>query len=257
MHQDQTDSTRRFSDRVENYVRYRPGYPEGVLPILREETGLTPAAVVTDIGSGTGISSELFLRNGNTVHGVEPNEAMRKAAEAHLQRYPHFHSIPGTAEATKLPSQSADYVVAAQAFHWFDPQQAKREFARILRPSGWFVLLWNSRHLDSTPFLRAYEMLLQEYGTDYGEVQHKNISPAVLRALFAEGKFELRTLPNEQRFDFEGLQGRLLSSSYTPTEAHPKYRPMLRELERIFAQYEEQGEVCFAYDTEIYFGHVS
>lgn len=256
MQQTRADSTRRFSDRVDNYVRYRPGYPEGVLDILREEIGLTPAAVVADVGSGTGISSEIFLRNGNTVYGVEPNDDMRRAAEVHLRQYPRFRSIHGTAEATTLLSQSVDYVVAAQAFHWFDPQQAKREFARILRPGGWFVLLWNSRQLDSTPFLRAYEMLLQEYGTDYREVQHGNISTAVLGALFAGGKFEMRTLPNEQRFDLEGLRGRLLSSSYTPTKEHPNYRPMLRELERIFRQHEQQCEVCFAYDTEIYFGHV-
>lgn len=257
MHQTRADPTRRFSDRVENYVRYRPGYPEGVLHILREETDLTPASAVADIGSGTGISSELFLRNGNPVFGVEPNPEMRRAAEALLQRYPKFRSISGTAEATTLPSRCVDHVIAGQAFHWFDTRKAKQEFARILRPGGRVVLLWNSRRTDSTPFLRAYEALLQRYGTDYREVQHKNIDLEALRAFFAGGRIEVRTLYNEQRFDFKGLKGRLLSSSYTPTEEHPSCQPMLHELERIFERYGEQGEVCFEYDTEVYFGHVA
>src|SRR5579885_3110804 len=131
-----TDPTRRFSDRVENYVRYRPHYPDGVLDVLRTETGLTPTAVVADVGSGTGISAKLFLRNGNLVLGVEPNREMREAAERLLSDYPHFTSVAGTAEATTLPDRSVDYAVAAQAFHWFDHDRARHEFARILHPGG-------------------------------------------------------------------------------------------------------------------------
>lgn len=255
MHRTSTDPTGRFSDRVENYVRYRPGYPDGVLRILREETGLAPSSVIADVGSGTGISSELFLRNGNPVFGVEPNQAMREAAEELLRSYPRFHSVTGTAEATTLPSHSVDQVVAGQAFHWFDPRRAGEEFSRILRPGGWVVLLWNSRRTDSTPFLRAYESLLQRFGTDYREVQHRNVGPEMLRAAFAGGSYESRRLYNEQRFDFDGLKGRLLSSSYTPADEHPDHQPMLRELERIFRQFEEDGMVRFEYDTEIHFGH--
>ena len=130
------DSTRRFSDRVENYVRYRPTYPEDVLEVLRQETGLKSSDIIADIGSGTGISAERFLRSGNEVFGVEPNLEMRRAAESQLQRYAKFHSVVGTAEATTLPNHCVDYVVAAQAFHWFDQAKAKQEFVRILRPDG-------------------------------------------------------------------------------------------------------------------------
>lgn len=257
MNQPAKDPTRRFSDRVENYARYRPRYPQAVLHILQKETNFTPASVIADIGSGTGISAELFLENGNPVFAVEPNLEMRQAAETKLQNNPQFHSIIGTAEATTLPSQSVDYVVAAQAFHWFDLPQAKQEFARILKPGGWGVLMWNSRRTESTLFLRAYEALLQKYGTDYQSIRHKNIALKVLRTFFAAEQLELRTLDNKQQFDFEGLKGRLLSSSYAPNEDHPNFKPMLHELQRIFEQYAKQGSVCFEYDTEVYFGRLT
>lgn len=255
------DSTARFSDRVDDYVRYRPGYPSAVLDILREETGLTSASVIADVGSGTGISSALFLRNGNTVFGVEPNAEMRHAAEELLARepgeYARFRSIDGTAESTTLPDRSVDHVVAGQAFHWFDRERARVEFARIVRPDGWLVLLWNSRRLDSTPFLCAYESLLERFGTDYRAVRHTNIDPEALRPMFEGGEFTRRVLYNEQRFDLDGVRGRLLSSSYTPTPAEPTYEPMLRELERIFEANAQGGEIRFEYDTELYFGHIS
>ena len=252
----QRDATSRFSDRVANYVRYRPGYPDGVLEILREETALTPEAVIVDVGSGTGISADLFLRNGNVVYAVEPNAEMRRAAEERLAGRPEFHSVAATAEATTLPSAAFDYVVAGQAFHWFDVAQAREEFARILRANGWVVLIWNSRRIDSTPFLCAYDALLRTYGTDYMEVQHQNIDDAVLQKFFAAGEFERRSVYNEQRFDFDGLAGRLLSSSYAPAEGQPNYEPMMCELQRVFAEHAEEGRVCFEYDTEVYFGRV-
>jgi SAM-dependent methyltransferase len=250
------DAMSRFSDRVANYVRYRPGYPDSVLEILREETGLTSQSVIADVGSGTGISADLFLRHGNVVYAVEPNAEMRRAAEERLAGRPKFHSVAARAEATTLPGAAFDYVVAGQALHWFDVALAREEFARVLRPGGWVVLIWNSRRIDSTPFLCAYDALLRTYGTDYMEVQHQNIDDAVLQKFFAAGEFERRSVYNEQRFDFDGLAGRLLSSSYAPAEGQPNYEPMMRELERAFAEHAEGGRVCFEYDTEVYFGRV-
>ena len=119
------DSTQRFSDRVADYVRYRPNYPRGILATLAAETGLSTDSLVADVGSGTGISAELFLSHGNAVYAVEPNHDMRAAAEAALARYPRFHSVVGTAETTSLPDHSVDYVVAAQAFHWFDADSTR------------------------------------------------------------------------------------------------------------------------------------
>lgn len=251
-----TDPTGRFSDRVDNYVRYRPGYPAEVIGILRDEAGLTAESIVADVGSGTGILSELFLRNGNAVACVEPNDDMRHAAEKRLRGYPEFQSVAGSAEATTLPTASVDLVVAGQAFHWFDRPRARQEFARILRPGGWVVLLWNSRRTDSTPFLKDYEALLEQYGTDYRQVQHQNVTPDVLAGWFADGEYQTRTVYNEQRFDFAGLKGRLLSSSYAPNESHPNCGPMLDRLRELFDQHQHADQVCIEYDTELYFGHV-
>jgi SAM-dependent methyltransferase len=249
--------TSRFSDRVDNYVSSRPGYPEGVLDILRRETALTPESRIADVGSGTGLSAELFLKNGNTVIGVEPNAEMRRRAERLLEHYSGFRSVDGAADATSLPSHSVDHVIAGQSFHWFVPRLARNEFARILEPRGWVVLMWNSRRLDSTPFLCDYEALLQRFGTDYGEVQHRNVDARRLNEFFAGDEFRRFTLYNEQFFDLDGLRGRLLSSSYTPQSTDPTYQPMLRELERVFEQHAEAGQVHFEYDVEIYAGHVT
>src|SRR5258705_12626233 len=94
--------TQRFSSRVDNYVRFRPGYPDELIDSLRTENGLTEQAVIADVGSGTGKLTELFLRHGNSVFAVEPNQEMREAGERLLAHFPGFTSIHGTAEATTL-----------------------------------------------------------------------------------------------------------------------------------------------------------
>jgi len=247
----QTDPT----NRVENYIRYRPGYPKEVLPVLEKEAGLTSSSLIADIGSGTGISTELFLKNGNVVYAVEPNDAMREAAESLLKQYPNFHSINGSAGATTLGEHSIDIIVAAQAFHWFIPDEARREFERILKPDGNVVLMWNRRKENETLFLASYEALLQQYGTDYDQVRHTNINDRILAGFF--DSYEKHVIYNEQFFDFDGLKGRLLSSSYAPMAGHPNHELMLEQLKIMFEEYQENGRVRFEYDTEIYIGPVS
>lgn len=251
-----SDSTRRFSDRVADYVRYRPGYPAELGATLRREAGLGPGSEAADVGSGTGISAELLLAAGATVHAVEPNPDMRRAAEERLGDRPGFHSVDGTAEATTLPEASVELVTAGQAFHWFDHDAARSEFARILRPAGRVALFWNARRTQGTPFLRAYEELLQRFGTDYRQVDHTQLGHDVFSAFFA-GPYRSWTFPNHQVFDFDGLRGRLLSSSYTPAADHPDREPMLRELRRIFERHQDDGRVRFDYDTELHLGRVT
>lgn len=246
-----TDTVERFSNRVANYVKFRPGYPREIIGYLEQTCGFTHESVVADIGCGTGLSSQLFLENCNRVIGVEPNVAMRAAAVEFLSDFPDFSIIDGTSEATTLPDNSVDIVVAAQAFHWFDPDKTRTEFRRILKPGGHVVLIWNERQLDTTPFLREYEAFLLKYANDYSRVRHENIDAATLDAFF-QAKFQSATFKNLQVFDFEGLRGRMLSSSYMPNEDHASFPEMSEELRALFAKYAESGRIKVFYDTNVY-----
>lgn len=250
------DPTRRFSSRVGNYVRYRPGYPEGIVDMLRKECGLTSSTVIADVASGTGIFTRVLLENGNRVFGVEPNAEMRKAGEEFLNAYPRFSSIEGTAEETTLPDHTVDLVTAAQAAHWFDRRKARQEFIRILKTGGWSVLIWNERRIDSTPFLRDFERLLLRYGTDYETVRHERTTQEI-ENFFAPSQFQSRTFDLLQEFDYPALEGRLLSSSYTPQSDDVAYKPMLHELRQIFDARQENGQVAFEYNTLVYYGQLT
>jgi SAM-dependent methyltransferase len=251
--------TERFSERVAYYVKYRPGYPPEVIRFLTARLGLTSAAAVADLGSGTGISAKLFLENGNVVYGIEPNREMRVAAEAYLQAYPNFRSIEGTAEATTLPAQSVDLVVAAQAFHWFNVPAARSEAQRILKPGSWAVLLWNDRLTAGTPFLEAFEDLLVRYGTDYMQVNHRNakdLDAQAITAFFGHAAWQVERFPNWQLFDHEGLRGRVLSSSYSPLPGQPNFEPMMQRLQEIFDEHQVGGQVRFEYQTQVFYGQL-
>jgi ubiquinone/menaquinone biosynthesis C-methylase UbiE len=247
------DSKERFSDRVENYVRFRPGYPAQVVDVLKKECGLTRDSVVADIASGTGIFTRLLLENGNRVFGVEPNADMRQAGEEYLAKYPNFTSVVGTAESTGLPNQSVDLITAAQAAHWFDREKARREFQRILKPKGYVALIWNDRRLEANAFDHDYEQMVLKYGTDYTDV--KRFGKAADQ-FFSSFKFNLRVLTNFQDFDYEALEGRLLSSSYAPQAGHPSHAPMLEELRRIFDAHQSGGKIRMEYDTKLYFARL-
>ncbi len=248
--------TQRFSDRVDNYVRYRPPYPAETLDLLRSRCGLTSESVVADIGSGTGILSSLLLQAGCRVFGVEPNKEMREAAELLLKDQPRFVSVDGTAEATTLPAASIDLVTAAQAFHWFKREQAGLEFRRIARPGAWAAILWNTRLSEETPFLAAYEELLKRYAKEYSAVDHRNVSAEAVAAFFAPSHSEFASFHNSQQFEFEGLAGRLLSSSYAPNSDDPNHAPMMQDLRRLFDERQKDGKVEFLYRTEVYCGRL-
>lgn len=242
----------RFDNRVENYVKYRPHYPPEMLDFFKTELGLGQSSVVADIGSGTGISSQPFAANGNPVCGIEPNRLMREASIEQLRNFPNFRALEGTSENTGLPDSSVDFIVAAQAFHWFRTPETLREFRRILRPNGWVALVWNERQIDSNEFLREYEEFLKKFGTDYAQVRHDNLSLENLEDFF-QTKIYLKTFKNSQTFDFEGLLGRLLSSSYMPAADDELFPEMKKTLKRLFADHSEKGKIQVLYDTNIFY----
>ena len=245
--------TERFSSRVEDYVRSRPSYPSAAIDLLATRCGLSPAAVVADIGSGTGILTELLLASGAQVIAVEPNDAMRAAAEARLSAQARFRSVNGTAEATTLPSASIDLLVAGQAFHWFDVDKARREALRLLRSGGFAALLWNERPPEPTAFLTDYETLLLRHAAEYAQIAASRADEASMRRFFGAA-MELAEFPNLQSFDLEGLKGRLMSSSYAPEPGHPQHEPMMAGLRELFGRHEHRGQVAFPYRTLVYFG---
>ena len=249
------DPTGRFSDRVGDYVRYRPDYPPALLDWLQRELGVDRSWQVADVGAGTGISSKLFLDAGYRVTVVEPNTPMRAAAEQWLGADANFRAVDGRADATGLPDASVDLVTVAQAFHWFDEAAARREFARILRPGGLAAIWWNSRRLGGTPFLEGYEALLRDFGTDYGLVAERYADDERMRAWFGASYRGGTRFAHGQRLDFEALRGRLLSSSYVPPAGHPRHLPMLQALRELFDACAERGTISFDYDTRIFAGH--
>jgi SAM-dependent methyltransferase len=252
------DSTTRFSNRVENYVKWRPSYPTDIVDVLRAECGFAPDWTVADIGSGPGNLSRLLLDFGATVIGVEPNAEMREAGDVLLHGYPQFRSIAGTAEETGLSDSSVELVTAGQAFHWFNVPEARSEFQRILNEPKWVALIWNERVHDRTPFHLAYEQLLRTHAKDYLQVEHKGVASVdAIESFFAPNPMRQIDLPYEQVFDAAGLRGRLESSSYTPTPGEPGYAEMIAETDRIFALHQSDGVIHFQYDTQIYVGRLS
>src|SRR5438309_3618521 len=191
--------TERFSSRVEHYVRYRPSYPSAAIDLLKTRCGLSPAAVVADIGSGTGILTELLLASGAQVIGVEPNDAMRAAAEARFRAQARFRSVNGTAEATTLPPASIDLLVPGQAFHWFDVDRARREALRLLGSGAFAALLWNERPPEPTAFLTDYEALLLRHAAEYAQIAASRADEASMRRFFG-GAMELAGFPHWQSF---------------------------------------------------------
>lgn len=250
------DALQRFSSRAENYARYRPGYPGEVAELLRRCCRLGPGMVAADIGAGTGLFTELLLAAGATVHALEPNAAMRAAAEERLRGRPGLIFGPGRAEATGLEAASCDLVVAAQAFHWFDAAGARAEFARILRPGGWVALLWNWRQTAGSPFAAEYEALLRAYSADYPRIAIEHWDEERITRFFLPQCCRQARFPNHQLLDAAGLRGRLLSASYAPQAGAAGHDAMLAELDGIFARHQQHGLVRLEYDTRVYYGQL-
>lgn len=244
----------RFSSRADNYAKYRPSYPVELVDVLRRDCGLAPESIVADIGSGTGLLARLFLDFGCQVFGIEPNARMRQGGEAYLTGYDRFHGDDGQAESTGLGAESVDFVVAGQAFHWFEPAAARAEFCRILREPGWVAIIWNERKVSGDPFLEGYEAMLQKFAPEYGKVDHRRIGAPELAEFFGHSDWKTAVFANDQHLNFDGLRGRVLSSSYSPAEGTAGHEEMMRNLEHLFATTQRDGRVVIAYETRMQYG---
>ena len=249
-----TNATSRFSNRADNYAKFRPGYPAELFSYVEKMTALQPDAAIVDIGSGTGLFAEPLLKHGYGVVCIEPNEDMRRAGEHRLRKYPSFQSIRSTAEDTGLAENSVDLITVAQTFHWLDPVAARLECQRILKPNGHVILAWN-RETKQTEFEQKYSELRTQYRSDEpGPVQ---IDPVLINEFFSPGIVSSKGFANKQLLDFEALKGQLLSKSYIPLPGHPEYDEMISRLIRLFVLYNENGLVTVNYETLLYWGQIA
>lgn len=244
-------SSDRFLGRVESYAKYRPSYPAAAIDLLEARCGLKPGTAAVDLGSGTGILAALLLKRGARVFGIEPNREMR--AYADLMLGGEFRSESGAAENTRMPDGFFDLLVAGQSFHWFDPQKTRVEALRILKPGAAAALLWNERPKGLVPFLEDYEALLRRYAPEYDAVARLRAQDDGIRQFFGHPP-ELAIFPNEQRFDFQGLAGRVMSASYAPMADRPEHAPLMAGLREVFDRHEREGGVVFPYRTLVYYG---
>lgn len=250
------NSILRFSTRVNDYDLYRPGYPTELVDFLIDQKIIFSGCQVADIGSGTGISSEIFLNTGCQVYSAEPNPEMQQKAAVRLSKYPGFNPIMGTAENTGLADNSIDIIIAAQAFHWFNNKETSIEFKRILRPNGFVCLIWNDRDHYASEFMKAYEDLIKRFSIDYETVNHQNLSDKDFTRFFGGG-FQKKSFLNTQSMDLQGFKGRITSCSYMPDSSHPSFESMNETMENIFTGLNKKNKVAIIYQTKLYFGQIN
>jgi SAM-dependent methyltransferase len=243
----------RFRGLAEVYARCRPTYPDAAIHCIMSRCCLGFGSLLVDVGCGTGISSTIFSRRGVEVIGIEPNDEMRRKGEDDAARltlliYPTYRA--GQAEATGLPDGVADVVLAAQAFHWFNPEKALREFQRILKPGGWVALMWNERD-ESDPFTAAYGAVIRSTPEAAAvELPRGRAGQTLLVSpLFRDA--ERLIFPNEQSLDEDGLLGRAFSASYAPKDpqAAEVFAAGLRD---VFARFQREQRVVIRYETSLY-----
>lgn len=250
-----TDPTTRFSKRAATYAKHRPSYPKELIPLLVKETGLAPNWRIADVGSGTGILTQLLLQNGNAVYGIEPNEAMRKVAEATIGPNRFFKSVAGTAEKTTLEPGSVEMITCAQAYHWFEPFPTKQEFKRILKASGWCVLVWNTRNKDASPFMEGYEGVLTSVLPEYrASKASQRVNLASIESLFAPGQMKKINLKQTTAHNWNSLKGLLESASYVPLATEPGHNAVMEAMKMLFDRTNRGGKVDMVYTTEVYLG---
>ena len=244
-------NTERFTGRVEEYARFRSGYPAAeVAGFLRGACGLTAAWRVADVAAGTGMLTEVLLGNGNAVVAIEPNAEMRAACAGLRARWPGLEVLEGTAETTGVAAGSVEMVVAGRAFHWFEPVAAAEEFRRVLVPGGWVALVSSGRRRGDSAQELELEELLMEHGTDYAYVRDRYRREDRMMAFFkdlagVDGTAPVRAeFAAERRLTWERFAGMVQSMSVAPLrEDAARYAGMQAALAAFFARWSEEGEL--------------
>ena len=247
----------RFTQTVQDYVKINPFYLEDVLRFLVDECQLSKHRTIAGIGTGTGFVSRLLLEYGNVVYGVEANPLMRDTMIEEFRRYPSFSGVDGTAENTSLDNKSIDIIMAGTAFHWFDLEKTKAEFKRVLKPQGWVLLIWNVRNPFKTDFLIDYENYILKHGKDFRKGNENKTDDDLIQDFFRPFEAKVKSFTNIQQFNWEGLVGKLSSTSHCLKPDDANYEEMLRELRDLYEKHQLNGLVDFEYVTNMYYGHLN
>lgn len=251
---DSLDTKNRFSKKVGTYVKYRPNYPKNLIEFMEKESILMDGYIVADVGAGTGKFTELLLLSGYTVFAVEPNSPMLDACKEIYGHHKTLSCVNGSSEHTKLVDNSVDLITTAQAFHWFQIEETKKEWERILKPGRFVGLIWNSRKKNTTPFLRQYEQLVMKFGQGYKKMQENFQVEQKIDFLFSKNGYNEFHTEYHQKLEFEELKGRLLSSSYSPQPDTSAYPEMISSLKELFHKHQVDNQVTIDYDTELFYG---
>ncbi|MBN1500935.1 MAG: class I SAM-dependent methyltransferase [Spirochaetes bacterium] len=223
----------KFSTKVSNYEKYRPSYPDSLFIYLKKNGLINQTMHAADIGAGTGIFTALLAPHVKSVFAVEPNEQMMASCRKHCNGQSNVGYIISEAEQTGLQNASVDLITAAQSFHWFDRDQSKTEFKRILKPEGNVMLIWNSRIPDSA-VNQEYEEIIKRVCSEFKGADFLKDN---FQDFFREGNCSFLRFPNNLSKTLESFIGGALSASYAPDCNDSTFDSFINELTQLFVKH--------------------
>lgn len=247
------DTTKKFDGIADEYTQGRPSYATEFIEYLFAKHCFSDSSVIADIGSGTGKFSKQLLEKGCNVICVEPNTDMRLVAEKELCKYPGFKSVAGSAERTTLPNNSVDFITVAQAFHWFDTSAFKIECSRIIKPGRKVFLIWNTRNNEDT-INRELFRVYSEYCPDFKGFSGGTKPHDDRIKYFFDNNYEYISFDNPLCFNKEKFLTRSLSGSYSLKKEDRNFDLYLKEIDKVFDQFEADGIVKIENQTVVYTG---
>ncbi|GAA2379187.1 class I SAM-dependent methyltransferase [Dactylosporangium salmoneum] len=193
-----------FGVNAQRYDRARPTYPDALIERLAERR-----RDVLDVGCGTGIAARLLQQRGCDVLGVDPDPRMAEEA-----RRRGLDVEVATIEAWEPAGRTFDAVVAAQAWHWIDPEAGASKAAAVLRPAGLLATFWNA-FVPPDDVAEGMTAVFRRVLPDMPQAHRWQVGPdsyAILAARAADGARATGRFgePQEWRFPWE--------RSYTPAE---------------------------------------